>query len=139
MGDTKADIIREHLPYEVRMMRYTARELEHPFEDDLANNAVIEANAVHLRNLLDFLYNQNGDFQAKDFVPTNHLLSGKQTFPSDVGRLSGFKLHDQILHMGEKRTTVEANKLSAADRKILIDAIKKQACRVQGRASTNRL
>ena len=34
--------------------------------------------------------------------------------------------------MGEKRTTVEANKLSAADRKILIDAIKNKLVEFKG-------
>ncbi len=60
----------EHLAYEVQMLRGTAELLRGPELLRMVSNAVIESFGLHLRNLIEFLYEdmpEVDDLVAGDF------------------------------------------------------------------------
>jgi hypothetical protein len=116
---SKDEFIREHLPYELMMLRYThKRLLESPRKLD--ENALIESFAVHGRNLLDFLYlpADSKSYWAADFCD----IWLKQRFDKATGIIYG-TMHDQILHMGQKRVVTDSGKFGPAERVLIRDKI----------------
>jgi hypothetical protein len=60
--------LREHIPYELLMLRHTHRQLSQ-VDGQLDRNAFLEAFAVHARNLFNFLTNREDsrNLKASDF------------------------------------------------------------------------
>jgi hypothetical protein len=102
--------IKEHLPYETEMLRYTRSVLNAGSVTRLAWNALYESFAVHARNLYVFLTNEDGpNARAKDFVPAfraekdDHTKSIHQRFLA------------QVFHLGPKRPQLSEQKVGLSD------------------------
>lgn len=103
----KATFLREHLPYELLMLRYTLKKLAMP-QNILDWNAYFESFATHGRNLYCFLTNDKDskNFKARDFI--NQFDAGKTN--DTIGAFS--KLNPQIFHLGKQRKN---NKIGKAN------------------------
>jgi hypothetical protein len=68
IDDQQRDYLDEHLPYTLKMLRYTHGQMLQQ-QHYLSWNAHFESFAVHARNLVNFLTsNDKSNFEAKDFV-----------------------------------------------------------------------
>lgn len=116
------DYMREHLYYEIEMLRFTHDRLKSPLGRLLAN-ALMESFVVHARNLMDFFFNQFDPkcFSAADFLPDGHSAAQKVPF-GDAGKAYGLA-HSQTLHLGQRRPTLDKDKVGPDDRQKLRDAI----------------
>ena len=93
----KNDYLDEHLPYMLKMLRYTHEQMCQR-QHYLSWNAHFELFAVHARNLMNFLSNNDKkNLQARDFV-----TGGFKARTKDVGRLLQ-KLEQQVFHLAENR------------------------------------
>jgi hypothetical protein len=54
----KDQIITEHLPYEIDMLRYAYNRLQTPLQGQAEINVFIECFCVHARTLLDFFWDK---------------------------------------------------------------------------------
>ncbi len=108
---TKAERIsylKEHLTYEVLMLRYTAKFLTSE-ANQLAWNAHFESFCVHARSLYEFLTN-SGDsrnFAAKDY---STAAAQKEKMIGIVNRLN-----EQVMHLTKNRFTDEQKKVTLDD------------------------
>jgi hypothetical protein len=104
----KIDYLDEHLPYMLKMLRYTHTELSLE-QHYLQWNAKLESFAVHARNLEKFLSNNDtGNFKACDIIP-NFRIS-----PQEIAPLMT-KLEAQVFHLGKSRSRDKAGKISTAE------------------------
>ena len=115
-----AEIIGNHLPYEIDMLRRTYKELQarankpaQSQEERTVHNALVEAFCIHARSLLDF-------FADKRKKPTDAIASDFATgfvTALDVAKepLKSIhvKLNKQIFHLTKDRTITEAKKFDA--------------------------
>jgi hypothetical protein len=105
------DLIAEHIPYEVIMMRETYDLLfagAHP--EGIVRNALIESFAIHARALTDFFNGRKG-CDARLFTRDGYL-------PFKNGKVSGRlveKLNQQIPHITQKRYSDSMRKLNGKD------------------------
>ncbi|MCK1274429.1 hypothetical protein IVB46_04125 [Bradyrhizobium sp. 61] len=125
IDDDKKDYMREHLHYEIEMLRFTHDRLKSISSQMLAN-ALMESFVVHARNLMDFFYNQLDPkcFSAADFLPTGDPAAQKASF-GDAGKAYGL-VHNQTLHLGQRRPTLDKDKVGPDERQTLRDAIESQ-------------
>jgi hypothetical protein len=89
------DYLVEHLPYMLKMLRYTHGQMLQQ-QHYLSWNAHFESFAVHARNLVSFLKNTDtGNLKASEFV---------QGYKARIGDAQGAmaKLRDQVFHLGNK-------------------------------------
>jgi hypothetical protein len=89
--------LTEHLPYMLKMLRYTSGQLEKS-QHYLSANAHFESFAVNARNLALFLTSGDGsNFKARDFTDSFK--------PSNRDQINGRmqKLRDQVFHLGKRR------------------------------------
>jgi hypothetical protein len=111
----KHDYLEEHLPYMLKMVRYTRRRMrEH--QSYLSFNAHFESFAVNARNLVKFLTNtDDGNFKARGFV---------ENFKSPKGDITGLmtKLGQQVFHLSKNRPRSEG-KFDTGDAKPVLDWI----------------
>src|ERR1700752_522395 len=103
------DLMMDHVPYEVSMMRATHDGLIQGLPPGTCSNAYIESFALHDRSLINFLNGKDGcratDF-ANDYVP----------FAGDrVPKRLIDKLNQQIPHITEKRFNSPEEKLNGED------------------------
>jgi hypothetical protein len=99
----KRDYLDEHLPYMLKMLRYTYGQMLQE-QHYLSWNAHFESFAVHARNLIKFLSNSDeGNFKAHQFFPQGY----KARVGGDI-RGAMAKLEQQVfhLHKGRPRTFV---------------------------------
>jgi hypothetical protein len=92
----KRDYLDEHLPYMMKMLRYTHGQMLQK-QHYLSWNAHFESFAVHARNLVRFLTNSDaGNFKAYQFVPD---------YRARIGDIQGAmaKLDHQVFHLGKNR------------------------------------
>src|SRR3981189_2884944 len=92
----KRDYLDEHLPYMLKMLRYTYGQMLQK-QHYLSWNAHFESFAVHARNLVKFLTNSDArNFKAHKFV---------QDYKARVGDIQGAmaKLEQQVFHLGKNR------------------------------------
>lgn len=125
---TKAEIeeaqkitwLEEHLPYELKMCRYSFLTMKeaHPFYLDW--NMALASFAVAAGNLSAFLTNSDGsgNIKASDYV---------ESFKSRKGDLSGVfaRMEPLIFHLGKARPTDEG-KFSLRDAEKIADWIEKE-------------
>jgi hypothetical protein len=100
--------LREHLPYELHMLRHTF--LKFTTVHDASDwNAYFVAFAVYARNLHDFLTNDpdSRNFNAKDFVDEFEATK----LPKEIRSLMSQSLHLQVFHLGKSRPTDVAEKV----------------------------
>jgi hypothetical protein len=100
----RCDWLREHLTYEVLMVRYAHEQLKAPIDTvggQMRWNASFGAFALYARNLYDFLTNkaESGNFEAADY--DRPAANGKG--------LEGimYNLNQQVFHTGQQRKRVE--------------------------------
>lgn len=125
---TNEEILVEHLPYEIWMLRETHARLQSPPTDCVVRNALIEAFCIHARQLLEFFDNKQGK-HAKDFTGANYAaahLSGLTKYERD-------KLNTQIAHVTTKRTIDPAEKIDHALRAKLLTALEREAQHFEGK------
>src|SRR5690348_6320725 len=95
-GQQKRDYLDEHIPYMLKMLRYTDGQMLQE-QHYLSWNAHFESFAVHARNLVNFLANKDtGNFKAHEFVPDFKART------SDIGGLMS-KLDQQVFHLAKAR------------------------------------
>jgi len=122
-GDAKKTAhLKEHLPYEIRMLRYTLGELTKRRSHVLEWNVYFESFAVHARNLYDFLTNSDDsrNFKAKDFIDQFATLKTDQT----KGTFE--KLNSQVFHLGKSRPTNQTEKANRDHAKKVASWIEKE-------------
>ena len=108
MTREQKEILREHLPYEICMLRYTFGAVDKPREQ-LDWNAHLESFAIHARALVEFFLNEddrhNRTMIAKDLVPG-------WTAPekNEIDRFIT-KVNQQVAHLGSSRTRRAAEKI----------------------------
>lgn len=108
--DRRKALVREHLPYELQMLRFTFGRLNSLVSDTELSNALIESFAIHARNLTCFL-------QGKETVLPRYLTSGTFKTKSTIyetGLLD--KINIQVCHIGDKRGSAAETKLTGIDR-----------------------
>lgn len=119
---TDEDILGEHLPYELWMLRQTYEKLGSPPADKVLCNALIESFCIHARLLLEFFGNKQGR-HAEDYTGGSyravHLLS--------LTKAEKDKLNTQIAHMSGQRTADASKKIDRALRAKLITALEREA------------
>lgn len=107
---TDAELIaysKEHLQYEISMLVGCAHLLGRPFQSDMPEvaqifrNVVVESFAIHVRNVVDFLYPNNvkpTDVLADDFFPQGMR---SPAFPSLSSKLreARERAHKQVSHL----------------------------------------
>jgi len=102
----KFDYLDEHLPYMLKMLRYTfgkMREQQHY----LSWNAHFESFAIHARNLVTFLVNKDtGNFKAHEFVKDYKART------QEIGHLIQ-KLDQQVFHLAKARPREAIGKFSS--------------------------
>lgn len=92
----KCDYLDEHIPYMLKMLRYTDAQMLQA-QDYLSWNAHFESFAVHARNLVNFLANKDtGNVKAHEFVRNFKART------SDIGGLMR-KLDQQVFHLAKVR------------------------------------
>lgn len=128
---TNEEILGEHLPYELWMLRETYARLKSPPADDVLRNALIEAFCIHARQLLEFFDNKQGK-HAKDFTGGNYAtahLSGLTKPERD-------KLNTQIAHVTANRTINPAEKICHALRAKFLTALEREAQHFEGKLAS---
>src|SRR5271154_3221288 len=100
------EFLGEHLPYEIDMLRATFTCLCMRVFTGALQNGIIEAYAIHARNLLEFFCKDGNawpvdelcDAAYKPMSPPKHVLK---------------KINSQIAHLTKNRTTDQSKKLNA--------------------------
>ena len=125
---TKRDYLDEHLPYMLKMVRFTyGRIQQEPCY--LAWNAYFESFCVNARNLVVFLTNGDdgrNNFKASEFA---------DGFRARLGDLSGpnQELNKQVFHLDKKRPAQSSGKFDTADAKKVLDWIEENFAAFLGR------
>lgn len=113
------DIMLEHLPYEIDMLRGTYSEslqilrnrpASETFGQQTIRFALLEAFCIHARGLLDFFSNNRSD--PTDAVASDFTTGYVPTFDQNAEPLKSLrvKLNKQIFHLTKNRTIVNVDK-----------------------------
>jgi hypothetical protein len=103
--EQKNEYLREHLPYEMKMLRYTSKQMLER-QHYLSWNAHYEAFAVHARNLANFLSNDDkGNFKAREFVSTFSAKKGELGTAMQT-------LTNQVFHLAKSRPSTPIGKFN---------------------------
>ena len=115
----KRDLLLEHLPYELAMLHVGRNRATVGW----LNNLFIECFALHARSLLEFFgpRGSKDNFRATDFV-----VRYKETHTKEISTAERTMLHDQIAHLGKRRTTETAKKLNGDIQERMFEAIKRE-------------
>ncbi|SRR5208282_4832603 len=112
----QSDYLQEHLPYMLKMLRYTYGQMRQQ-QHYLSWNAHFESFAVHARNLTNFLTNSDkGNFKAADFVTDYKARKGDLSGPMS-------RLGDQVFHLAKRRPTEVVAKFNTDHAKDVSDWI----------------
>ncbi|WP_315747816.1 MULTISPECIES: hypothetical protein [unclassified Bradyrhizobium] len=117
-NQTLLGIIREHLPYEINMLRLTYKELEAGAKQAPAKsqvqqvyqNALIEAFCVHGRSLIGFFADKR--YRDTDTVASDFVDGFVKTLNVDTEPLKSIvnQLNKQLFHLTKNRTIIDAQK-----------------------------
>lgn len=120
MSLNRKDCSEHHLKYEIDMLLFDAHSLcqlqsNKSEPQRVCTNAFLESYAIHLRNIMEFLWyskNRSDDIRADDFNPTGcakNSISRKSSIKTD--KIAGFsfsdlrdKINKQISHLTSQRT-----------------------------------
>ena len=127
---TDEEILGEHLPYELWMLRQTYEKLGSPPAHKVLSNALIESFCIHARLLLEFFENKQGK-HAKDFTGGSY----QATHLANLTRAERDKLNTQIAHMTGQRTVDSSKKIGHALRVKLITALEREAIEFKNQLS----
>ena len=114
-SERSEEVIRKaynHVLYEFSMLHATARLMQKPRLERAADRALLESFVIHMRNLLDFLYNtpKKDDIAAEHFVPAATWRSARPQL-STVIRDARKRAPKEVAHLTYTR-------LSATDKDI---------------------
>jgi hypothetical protein len=102
-------ILREHLQYEMDMLQGTMKRLKSGNVDDVISNALIESYALHVRNLLHFVYpgkhKDDDDVLAADFFDDG-CWAGKEPQRPEKSDAAKVAANKQVMHLTYKRLQV---------------------------------
>jgi hypothetical protein len=143
------DIINEHLPYEIDMLRGTWRRLQHicsirvpaneTLDEKIERFSLIESFCVHARSLTDF-FDIRGKVKSDDAVSsdfTNTPTASLDATQKDQKALRE-KLNKQIFHLTTRRETVETKKFDAgSDGVELLQMIEPEIAKFQSNLTTD--
>ena len=103
------ELMRVHVPYEIRKLEETAMVLTTPgLLQPIMVDAFIEAFAIHARNLIEF-FDGTGAVAATEFTDTTYEPFRGGRIPEDVAK----KLHTQVAHITRARTNDASKKLNS--------------------------
>jgi hypothetical protein len=104
------EYLREHLFYELMMLRYTLGRIQH-VKSQVLWNALFESFGMHARNLYAFLRNERDhrNVIASDFV--DQFNCGREN--KIAGTMD--RLNQQLLHLGRRRHQSGPQKLDTSD------------------------
>jgi hypothetical protein len=117
------DIIKDHLPYEIDMLRHTYTQLSvvskvklecENDEQKATRFALTESFCVHARSLIDFFANANTKRDGTDAI-ASEFTDGFTPIRLDesVKTIRDKKLNKQIFHLTKNRTIIDSNKFDA--------------------------
>jgi len=116
MNAEQRDYLEEHLPYMLKMLRYTYAQMQQQ-QHYLSWNAHFESFAVHARNLTRFLTNNDkGNFKANEFASEYRAQIGDESGPMS-------RLQRQVFHLAKRRPKDVVAKFDIDDAKGVIDWI----------------
>jgi len=106
----RQEYLREHLFYELLMLRYTLGRIKNNVTQILWN-ALFESFCLHARNLYGFLRNErdNRNVIASDYI--DQFTCGRQN--KIAGTMD--RLNQQLLHLGKRRYQSGEEKLDTSD------------------------
>jgi hypothetical protein len=105
MTTEQQNYLQEHLPYMLKMLRYTYNQMQQQ-QHYLSWNAHFESFAVHARNLANFLSNNDtGNFRAVDFVHGYKARKGDLSGPLAL-------LEKQVFHLSKQRPIAVVDKFN---------------------------
>ena len=116
------EFLREHLPYEMCMLRYAFQEIGRPREQ-LDWNVHLESFAIHARSLVEFLLNKED--QHSRTVLGSDLVPGYTAPEKDGVDHFMTKVNQQIAHLGTTRTREAAKKIGPERAQKALDWIEK--------------
>jgi len=119
---TDEDILGEHLPYELWMLRQTYERLGSPSPDNVLCYALIESFCIHARLLLEFFEGKQGN-RAKDYTGGSY----QAVHLDNLTKAEKNKLNTQIAHMTGQRTVDSSDKIGRSLRAKLITALEDEA------------
>lgn len=103
------DLMMDHVPYEIAMMRATHDGLIQGLPQGTCMNAYIESFAIHARSLINFLNGKDG-CHAADFADNYTPFVGGR-----IPKRLIDKLNQQIPHITERRFNSPEDKLNGED------------------------
>jgi hypothetical protein len=112
----RLDYLDEHLPYMLKMVRFTHHQL-HRNQEQLPWNAFFEAFAVNARNLVNLLTNKDKKNVMAQLLVADFRRRKNENMKNDITNLMD-RLDEQVFHLGAKRPREQTQKLGrdAADR-----------------------
>src|SRR6266853_2093611 len=106
------EFIKEHLSYEIDMLRSVSLLLIRQGKEWAVQNAFIESFCIHSLNLLEFFCKDKNAWPVTDFCDVSY-----RPMPRPQSLL--MRISNQIAHLGQNRTSDIAKKINAADPTIL--------------------
>ncbi|MEO9634066.1 MAG: hypothetical protein ABJF89_13300 [Parasphingorhabdus sp.] len=119
---TDEEILGEHLPYELWMLRETHEKLGSALTDQVLCNALIESFCLHARLLLEF-FEKKKSKHAKDYTGGSY----KAAHLGSLTKTERDKLNTQIAHITGYRTIDPSQKIGPALRLKLLTALQREA------------
>lgn len=113
----KAEILGEHLPYEIHMLQATHKRLLGVLSDQVVANALIESFCIHARQLIEFFENKQG-CRAKEFTGGTYQAMNLSNLETQR-----HKLNTQIAHLTARRTADSRGKIDCVEREKLLIAL----------------
>lgn len=115
--------LREHLNYEMLMLRHTAARLP-KISDQLEWNVHFVAFVVHARNFYDFL---TWDSDTRNFSAKNYGTFKAEKDNDTTGRFG--RVHGQVLHLGKTRP---GDRVTLGDVEALANWVEEKFCAFRG-------
>jgi hypothetical protein len=114
------EIIADHLPYEIDMLRLTYKELARAkkpenLEEEACHNAIIEAFCVHARSLIHFFASKGRETDAKASEFKTEFVTALDVAKKPLQSILDDVLNKQIFHLTKKRTTIDVKKFDVGD------------------------
>lgn len=101
--ESRIEYLKEHLLYELKMLRYTHWKLREPLETVFDWNSYLEAFAVHARNWHDFLTEKFQPRADRIDARASHFIETWPAANRDKVKDTYNDLHAQVLHLGTNR------------------------------------
>ena len=115
------DHLKDHMPYELLMLRYTHERMQHE-DHPLVYNAMYESFCMHVRNLRDFL---NNDGTGNNLKAKEYASDFRAPKDAEVQRIINTDMQGQVFHFNKDRPTKPTEKVGLEKCKLVFDHIEK--------------